>query len=252
MFMEKTEDFIETNKVRQSILQKLIHAPGSTFNQLWPKDEIESNKFAYHLKNLEEQELIEKHENSYFLSQKGREHAAFLEGLDGSKKKKPLSIVGVVIFDDKGRVLLQKRKKEPFFGFCGTSGSGKIEFGERLIEAAGKELKEETGLDADIVPAAIFNVVTYNKNQSGITEPGYHHIHFLFLGKNPRGKLLRENRECILEWVDMKDISKYKLFPDFPDIIRVIKEGKFKIIEMERYMENNEFTGIKIIGEHNI
>jgi len=50
--------------------------------------------------------------------------------------------VGVVVYDEKGRVLLERRSDCGWWGLPG----GRIEPGESAIEAAVREVKEETGL----------------------------------------------------------------------------------------------------------
>jgi ADP-ribose pyrophosphatase YjhB (NUDIX family) len=55
--------------------------------------------------------------------------------------------VGVIIFDDQGRLLLERRRDCGLWGLPG----GRIEPGESVAEAALREVKEETGLDVEIV-----------------------------------------------------------------------------------------------------
>jgi mutator protein MutT len=57
-----------------------------------------------------------------------------------------LVFAGGCLFDESGRVLLQKRGDSNKWGFPG----GAIELGETPEEAAIRELKEETGLDVTI------------------------------------------------------------------------------------------------------
>ncbi|MFP4112448.1 MAG: NUDIX domain-containing protein [Candidatus Woesearchaeota archaeon] len=243
---EENNDLLVNNPVRQSIIQKLIHYPGSTFNELWKKDEIESNKFAYHIKQLEEEDLIEKKEGRYFLSAAGKEIAVFLEGKDGSKKKKPLICLLIVAFDGKGKVLLHHRLKEPFYDYYGFPG-GKIDFGEEILQAAEKELMEETGLTADLKIASLYNFVTYNNDKLS-----YHHTQFIIKAENPKGEITPENREGTFEWIKIEDFEKYKLFPDDPHILKATMEGKFKIYEVDRFQKDDEFTGMKIKSEYSL
>ena len=57
-----------------------------------------------------------------------------------------LVFAGGCIFDDEGRVLLQRRGDSGKWGFPG----GAVELGETPEMAAVRELKEETGLDVEV------------------------------------------------------------------------------------------------------
>lgn len=58
-----------------------------------------------------------------------------------------LNVAGIVVFDDTGKVLLQKRSNsEDLWGFPG----GVMELGESAAETAIREVREETGLDVKI------------------------------------------------------------------------------------------------------
>lgn len=53
------------------------------------------------------------------------------------------------IIEDKGKVLLVKRRKEPFKGYWSLPG-GYVEYGESVEEALRREVKEEVGIDIEI------------------------------------------------------------------------------------------------------
>lgn len=60
---------------------------------------------------------------------------------------RPLLQVGasVIVEDEKGRILLQKRSDNHYWGYAG----GSIELDENVEDAAKRELFEETGLTAE-------------------------------------------------------------------------------------------------------
>ena len=61
----------------------------------------------------------------------------------------PSPAAGILVRDDEGRVLLVRRKFEPFAGLW-TMPAGFIEYGEEVSETAVRELEEETGLIIEI------------------------------------------------------------------------------------------------------
>src|SRR5262245_58079426 len=62
-------------------------------------------------------------------------------------KNEILPAVAVIIFNDHGEILLQRRKDVNQWCIL----SGHVEFGETITHAALREIKEETGAKADIV-----------------------------------------------------------------------------------------------------
>jgi 8-oxo-dGTP diphosphatase len=58
--------------------------------------------------------------------------------------------VAAVIWNQEGEILLIRRSKAPRAGQWSLPG-GKVEFGETLLEAAKREVREETGLEVEIL-----------------------------------------------------------------------------------------------------
>ena len=65
--------------------------------------------------------------------------------MSNSSHSAPRVGVGAFITDASGRLLLVKRLRPPEAGCWGLPG-GKVDFGERLVETAAREILEEVGL----------------------------------------------------------------------------------------------------------
>jgi len=64
--------------------------------------------------------------------------------------KQPALAADCVVFDKTGRLLLIIRKNPPFQGHFALPG-GFVEYGERMEDAALRELREETGIEGTII-----------------------------------------------------------------------------------------------------
>ena len=74
--------------------------------------------------------------------------------------ERPIVGVGAVIVDDRGHVVLIKRRYEPLAGRWSLPG-GAVELGETLEESVAREMLEETGLRVDVGPVIeVFDRIT--------------------------------------------------------------------------------------------
>lgn len=122
----------------------------------------------------------------------------------------------VIIPNNSGQVLLLKRaENDPWMpGKWSLPGGGKNP-DETLLQAAIREVKEETGLD--LHPDNLNFLESISKQQD----------HAFFLGKNPVGsvRLDSENSEYI--WMHPRDLESVDCVPDLIDVLK----GAFKLTE---------------------
>jgi len=232
------------HKIERDIILKLIHTPQSSFNELWAKDG-ESNTFAYHLNKLVEQGLVAK-DDKYTLTSEGRKLSAFIEGDSGEKAAFPTTTVVISVTRDDGKILAQRRLKEPFYGYWGFV-SGKINFGWNAEECAKRDLTEETGLVAKSVRLmGIEQLKTFEGE-----ELLHHHIIFAVAIKGVEGELRESSHKAEHKWMTREEYEKNRKENGFPPTVPEeawYNSEKFWVCEAERYMDNGKFTGSKLVS----
>jgi len=75
--------------------------------------------------------------------------------------------MGAIPVDDQGRVLLARRGIEPFFGAWNTIG-GFLEYQEEPLEGLKREVREETGVECEILDFIIMVADQYGENGAGL------------------------------------------------------------------------------------
>ena len=113
------------NPIQEQVLRKLSMLPGSSFAHL---RQGESNAFSYHLKQMKEAGLVRKEGDGYVLTDKGREASRLYDTVSGEKELPPV-VAALTVVQHEGKLLVQKRLKEPFFGYH-SFPCGRLKVGE--------------------------------------------------------------------------------------------------------------------------
>lgn len=211
---------INIHPVQGKILRDLLFKTKARFSHLNSKN-LENDHFSFHLSKLVELGLVEKTKDKfYFLTANGREFANRFdtEKIIIEKQAK----VSVLLIPTKGnKYLVQKRLKQPYFGFYGFV-SGKIKWGETLNEAALRELKEETNLLGKVTLVGIKHKMDYAIS-GNILEDKYF---FVFKVNKTTGNLFDKFEGGENIWLTLKEILK---LPDlFDGVAETIKMSKSK------------------------
>lgn len=140
----------QIHEAQTKILRELLFLPATNFAELQRVTGLESDHAKFHIKRLVELGYIEKSGAKYQLTIRGKEYANKLDTDAGVIERQPKVAVLLIIERDHDGVkqyLLQERRKHPYFGYWGAP-TGKIRWGESILETASRELMEETGLVA--------------------------------------------------------------------------------------------------------
>lgn len=135
-------------------------------------EEIGSDKFNYHLQYLVKKGWVEKTGEVYRITQGGKKFTTNLDALGNLQQTFKVSVALYVVKD--GQVLMQRRARHPFYGDV-TSVAGKILPGESVAAAAGRKLREETGLEANFRLLGMHRKI--RRNLAGeVVEDTFYHI----------------------------------------------------------------------------
>jgi ADP-ribose pyrophosphatase YjhB (NUDIX family) len=142
------------------------------------------------------------------------------------KEKKPLTVILIGVMDG-NRILLAKRKREPYAGYYGLIG-GRQTFGEEMRTIAKQEVLDETGY-------AIHDVMHIKGAYSEIflDTKGKPKDHFLFVVAKAQ---LNKGKQQSTE-LENTDIEKSRWF-DLP----LSKEDREKIIPTDILMMDNFYS----------
>lgn len=201
------------------ILKKMALGEELRYRDLKLK-EHESNLFIYHLKKLINRDYIQKSEKGYKLTTRGYRYIDKLSFSIFRPRLQSKIVTVIILKNSKGEHLIYIRKRQPFINLLAFP-YGKVHFGEKIMNAVERELKEKTGLSAKLIHRG--NVyITINKNKEPITSMLCH----VFLGSRPIGKLIMESEAGSCVWMNVKNIDKEKFIPGFLEIFVLISKSK--------------------------
>jgi ADP-ribose pyrophosphatase YjhB (NUDIX family) len=129
---------------------------------------------------------------------------------------RPLVGVGVVAVKD-GRVLLIRRAKPPREGRWALPG-GRQRLGETVRETARRELREETGIEAEVT--ALLDVVdSITRDGAGAVAYHYTLVDFLAAWRGGEARAGGDAAEAV--WADPADLEPYELWDETLRLIRL-------------------------------
>ena len=203
------------HRLQQHILSQLIHHPKRRYADLKP-DDVEGNLFMYHLRLVIAAGWVAKREDGkYELTTAGQQYAETLSLKTFVPRIQPRIVTLLVCRNDNGEVLLYKRHRQPLIGMSGFP-YGKIHLGERIGEAASRELSEKTGLTAKLTHRGDGYITTY-VGEEMVSQIMFH----LFEGTHITGQLIR-HADGEAYWVPIAELEQIKLLPSVFELLALV------------------------------
>ena len=127
--------------MEEKILSAFLYNKKLKFSEIEKSVKTRSNKLAYHLKKLENQGILIKEKEFYYLSEFAQKIIPYL-----SSKQSALPVILIAI-KEKEKIFLIKRKKRPFLNKLSLPG-GRLLVGEEISDSVKRIMKEKFSINA--------------------------------------------------------------------------------------------------------
>jgi len=212
-----------SHNIERHIMSLLARLPSARFAQMRPAG-VESNLYAYHLKNLIKNGYISREEKTYTLTPKGMQYIDRFSMRNAKIVKQSKITAGTIVKNELGEILLTKRNKHPFFGFYSLPLSKTYIDEHTIVESAERIAKEYLGVElrelkhvGDCYVRTTIDGVEISNILS--------HIFY----KDVKKRELEAKREAIWNeylWVKPSDLHKYLVVPGAEDIVETVLKSR--------------------------
>lgn len=231
----------QIHKSQTTILRHLLFIPSASFSKIQKSTDLTSDHFTFHIKALIENGYVVKLDNQYSLSNKGKEYANRMDTDENEIEKQPKISIAITLErrakNGEREFLFQQRKKNPYYDFWGRV-EGKMRWGETVIEAAERELKEETGLEAEFEYRLLYHKRDFDKASGNLLEDKI----FLCVYATKFSGELQENFEGGLNrWMTNDEFHKQpKRFVSVDDFMALMDQGE-TFVERDFYYSQSDY-----------
>ena len=217
------------HRTQLSILHSLRYSENEGFNALMHQTDQSSDTFKFHLRKLVHLGYVIKLDNGkYQLTPLGKEYSNNInEALRSIEKQPKISLLMVIANENsKGEstYLLQKRLRNPFFGYWGEI-HGRAEWGEPFEATAERQLKRQTGLDADFTVQGFRRVRDFHEENKILLEDK---LFVILKATKISGNMTNNYAGGKNAWLTAKELAMQdKFFITTLDIIASVEKGEY-------------------------
>jgi len=228
----------QVHEAQTAILRELLFKIDASYSELRKKSGLESDHFKFHIRRLLETSYINKNTvGRYQLTPKGKEYANKIDTDHGVIERQPKSAVIIVVKNSRGEVLVQERLKHPYYGFWGYP-SGKIRWGETILQTGARELMDESGLTAKLSHKGIYHEQVTSAETGELLEDKIFHV---IAGTEPAGLLKQGLEGGRNAWKSIPEFTALQKKYSSCDIETRIATGKADFVEHVQSYAANEF-----------
>lgn len=233
---------VKVHEAQTSILRELLFVQSAGYAELQKPTGLTSDHFNFHIARLVELGMVEKvSRGKYRLTIKGKEYANKLDTDRKTIERQPKVAVLLGIereVDGVPQLLFQKRTKNPYYGYLGFP-TGKITWGETIMQTAARELMEETGLEADYEIRGLYHEhTTIQETGENIEDKMF----FVVRCINVRGKLIEKFEGGENMWMTVEEAREYpKRYTSFETELEMALGLQQPFVEEHHIYSQEEF-----------
>lgn len=134
-------------------------------------------------------------------------------------EQRPIPGVGVAVIKD-GALLMVKRGRGPNAGMWAIPG-GKVDYGESMPAAAIRELREETGIVAEIE-----RVIWVGDAIGPGDPPEWHYTLVDYLARMTGGTLEAADDAELVAWVPLDQVLDLPVTPTMQDLVEALRRAR--------------------------
>jgi ADP-ribose pyrophosphatase YjhB (NUDIX family) len=222
-------------------MRHLLFTPSATFADIQKATDLTSDHFNFHIKRLVQERYVQKDDRAYSLTGKGKEYANRMDTDENEIEKQPK--VSIVVTLERANAagerefLYQQRLKNPYYGFWGRLG-GKMRWGETVIEAAERELLEETGMTANFEYKLLYHKRDFDKQSKRLLEDK---IFLCVYATEFSGELIESFEGGHNRWMTQAEFHQQeKRFESVDEFMDLMDQG-VTFAEREFYYDESEY-----------
>ncbi|MBD3303657.1 NUDIX domain-containing protein [Candidatus Woesearchaeota archaeon] len=228
-------------KEREQIFKLFAEHTRLKFSEIEKAIKIRSNMVSYHLEKMQEEGLLEKKDDYYYLTKKAERYLPIISHITG-KELSPLPVILAAVLH-KDKILLIKRKRRPYQDYWCLIG-GKMRMEETFNAAAKRVVKEKSGLDAKYDGMA---GVLYERVEGGdIVKHSF--IHFFARMQADRIEI-KQSEAGELKWFKPEELDKEKIIPSDLWLIKNKLDSSIEAIDSEMKENQGELREFRILKQ---